>query len=103
MAKPKSKKTDKKSTPKADAPKSKAEVKEVKEVKAPVVAEATVVEKTVASGEEKPLKGFFARKYDANENVLTIFKSPRVWGFCFLRTRENSAEFFFYGFTKSCQ
>ena len=80
MAKPKSKKTDKKSTPKADAPKSKAEVKEVKEVKAPVVAETTVVEKTVASGEEKPLKGFFARKYDANENVLTIFKSPRVWG-----------------------
>lgn len=80
MAKPKSKKTDKKSTPKADAPKSKAEVKEVKEVKAPVVAEATVVEKTVASGEEKPLKGFFARKYDVNENVLTIFKSPRVWG-----------------------
>ena len=80
MAKPKSKKTDKKSTPKADAPKSKAEVKEVKEVKAPVVAETTVVEKTVVSGEEKPLKGFFARKYDANENVLTIFKSPRVWG-----------------------
>ncbi|MDO4759227.1 MAG: aquaporin [Candidatus Saccharibacteria bacterium] len=26
------------------------------------------------------LKGFFARKYDANENILTIFKTPRIWG-----------------------
>jgi glycerol uptake facilitator-like aquaporin len=27
-----------------------------------------------------PLKGFFARKYDANENILTIFKSPKIIG-----------------------
>lgn len=29
---------------------------------------------------EPSLKGFFARKCDKNENVLTIFKSPRIWG-----------------------
>lgn len=29
---------------------------------------------------EPSLKGFFARKCDKNENILTIFKSPRIWG-----------------------
>ncbi len=29
---------------------------------------------------EPSLRGFFARKCDKNENVLTIFKSPRIWG-----------------------
>lgn len=29
---------------------------------------------------EPSLKGFFARKCDKNENVLTIFKTPRIWG-----------------------
>lgn len=26
------------------------------------------------------MKGFFARKYDKDENILTIFKTPRIWG-----------------------
>lgn len=26
------------------------------------------------------MKGFFARKCDKDENVLTIFKSPKIWG-----------------------
>lgn len=82
MAKPKSKKTEKKSAPKTEARKT-AEVKET------VVVEETVVTETpksapaaeaIQSCPNKPLKGFFARKYDVNENVLTIFKSPRVWG-----------------------
>lgn len=82
MAKPKSKKTEKKSAPKTEARKT-AEVKET------VVVEETVVTGTpknaaaaeaIQSCPNKPLKGFFARKYDVNENVLTIFKSPRVWG-----------------------
>lgn len=34
---------------------------------------------------EKPnckqvIKEFFAKKFDTNENILTIFKSPRIWG-----------------------
>lgn len=36
---------------------------------------------TIASGaSKKPFDGFFARKFDANENILTIFKSPKIWG-----------------------
>lgn len=27
-----------------------------------------------------PFKGFFAKKCDKSENILTIFKSPRIWG-----------------------
>lgn len=26
------------------------------------------------------MKGFFARKYGADENILTIFKTPKIWG-----------------------
>lgn len=39
-------------------------------------------EKTVAvnTQNDKPMKGFFARKGDANENILTIFKTPKIWG-----------------------
>lgn len=39
---------------------------------------ATPVVQTACA--EPSLKGFFARKCDKNENVLTIFKSPRIWG-----------------------
>ena len=79
MAKSKSKKTEKKSTPKTTAHKE-AEVKETVVVSETVVETAPKEAVAVASCPAKPLKGFFARKYDVNENVLTIFKSPRVWG-----------------------
>ena len=79
MAKSKSKKTEKKSTPKTTAHKE-AEVKETVVVSETVVEVAPKEAEAVASCPAKPLKGFFARKYDVNENVLTIFKSPRVWG-----------------------
>lgn len=64
MANQKPKKTMKKSTTK---PETKKEVLE-----SPAVQTASV--------NEPSLKGFFARKCDKNENVLTIFKSPRIWG-----------------------
>lgn len=34
----------------------------------------------VSAKRDKPLKGFFARKGDVNENILTIFKTPKIWG-----------------------
>lgn len=52
------------------------EVKEIKATKETAESKATAVVATC----EKPLKGFFARKYDANENILTIFKTPKIWG-----------------------
>lgn len=67
MANQKPKKTAKKSSTKP------AETKAV--VSAPVVSDGA---KTCDC--EASLKGFFARKCDKNENVLTIFKSKRIWG-----------------------
>lgn len=64
MATPKPKKSGKKSADKT-APST-------------VAKEEKTVAKTVAC--DKPMKGFFARKGDANENILTIFKTPKVWG-----------------------
>ncbi len=67
MATTKSKKTTKKTTSsKSKAPASTANV----ETKA-IVSAAT---------EENPMKGFFERKCDPNENILTIFKNPRIYG-----------------------
>ena len=67
MATTKSKKTTKSSKPKSATVKTHA--KRVETVKAEVVEQ-----------EGKPFKGFFARKFDANETILTIFKSPRIYG-----------------------
>lgn len=39
---------------------------------------ATPVTQTTSA--QPSTKGFFARKCDENENVLTIFKTPRIWG-----------------------
>jgi len=65
MANQKPKKTTKKST-------TKPETKKEETVATPAAQTASV--------SEPSLKGFFARKCDKNENVLTIFKSPRIWG-----------------------
>lgn len=80
MANQKPKKSGKKSPsePKKDL-KDTQESKEIKEVK--TVKEETTTTSTVkANTAENPLKGFFARKYDTNENILTIFKTPKIWG-----------------------
>jgi glycerol uptake facilitator-like aquaporin len=79
MATTKSKKTTaKKSSTKPKAAASKS----VKTVK----TEAAVVEKPISSTKKSgnPFKGFFAKKVtpynDPNENILTIFKTPKIWG-----------------------
>ncbi len=69
MATTKSKKTTKKSS--KPASKSAATKK-----KAAKVVEAPVATQT----SKNPFKGFFARKYDSNETILTIFKSPKIYG-----------------------
>ena len=73
MANQKPKKSGKKAEKPAVSPETKKEMKETAEVK-----ETTSV--AVASTQTKPFAGFFARKCDKNENILTIFKTPRIWG-----------------------
>ena len=51
--------------------------KDNKVVEAVEKAEKKVETKTKNAS---PLKGFFAKKYDANENILTIFKDSRIYG-----------------------
>lgn len=84
MANQKPKKSGKKNQsqpePKKDLKDSKEKeiktVKDTKEVKETTEAKPAAV----ASACTNPMKGFFARKYDANENILTIFKTPKIWG-----------------------
>ena len=50
---------------------------------APAKAAPKVVEKEIKvekKSEKGFLKGFFARKYEGNESILTIFKSPKIYG-----------------------
>ncbi len=84
MANQKAKKSGKKDNsqpvPKKDSKETK-DVKEVKEVKSTKEETATTKPATVtAHACENPMKGFFARKYGENENILTIFKTPKIWG-----------------------
>ena len=72
MANQKPKKSGKKADKPATQPEAKKEVKEVKET--------AVTKETVTASNENPMKGFFARKCDKNENILTIFKTPKIWG-----------------------
>ena len=74
MATTKSKKTTaKKSTSKAKAVATKSE--KTVPAKAAAVTSASAI-----ASKKNPFKGFFAKKCDANENILTIFKSPKIWG-----------------------
>jgi len=74
MANTKSKKTTKRSSSKPKAVATKSE----KTVKAETAAAVTSANTIAKKG--NPFKGFFARKGDEQENILTIFKSPRIWG-----------------------
>ena len=72
MATTKSKKTTAKKTTKSSSKPKTAATKTAKStVAAPVAVQTT---------NESPFKGFFAKKYDPNENILTIFKNPRIYG-----------------------
>jgi len=85
-AKPAQQKSARKKPQVAKASTAKSTPKKV--VKTEKVTE-TKVEKTaiIASGKETKkggygawIKGFFAKKYDANESILNIFSSPRIYG-----------------------
>lgn len=67
MATAKAKTTKKSSTKKTSKPAA------VKSVAKPEVAAITTISK-------HPVKDFFSRKYDKTENILTIFKTPRIIG-----------------------
>lgn len=84
MANQKPKKSGKKEQsqpePKKDLKETK-EIKETKETKDTKDAKETTTVKTVAApASGNPMKGFFARKYGEGENILTIFKTPKIWG-----------------------
>ncbi len=84
MANQKPKKSAKKP---ADKPESNKDAKDAKVVDEEVIETETISvseddsKKTITSKScDKPMKGFFARKYSQNENILTIFKTPKIWG-----------------------
>ena len=70
MATTKSKKTTKKSSKPASKSTTTKKEKVAKVVEAPVATQTS----------KNPFKGFFACKYDSNETILTIFKSPKIYG-----------------------
>lgn len=41
---------------------------------------AKPADNTITTVSKHPVKDFFSRKYDASENILTIFKTPRIIG-----------------------
>lgn len=68
MATAKSKKTKATSKKSSTKPKTTSAAKSVKETKPEVITT------------KKGMGKFFARKFDAKENILTIFKSPKIYG-----------------------
>ena len=83
MANSKSKKATakKKSSNKPKNTSTEKSTKTEKTEKSEVVVEnINVTEVTVVAADDKPFKGFFARKCDPEENILTIFKTPKIYG-----------------------
>ena len=72
MANSKSKKT----TAKSKAVKTEASVRVDKEAKAEKKAECAANNKTF----KESMKGFFSKKYDSSETILTIFSRPQIYG-----------------------
>lgn len=78
MANQKPKKSGKKAAPQ---PETKKEIKEsVSTEETMVVSHSVASDDTKKSTKDGSMKGFFARKYPKDENILTIFKTPRIWG-----------------------
>ena len=85
MAKNKSKRGAKKTSKPAEPQVKTEKIEEVETVKTEEVkAEKEEKVTTVIASESKkcgnPFKGFFAAKHDKSENILTVFKTPRIWG-----------------------
>lgn len=77
MANQKPKKSGKKPENKSEVVKKDVKVEKEKNVVAETSKKAEVCADACC---EQPMKGFFARKCDTNENILTIFKTPKIWG-----------------------
>lgn len=57
-----------------------ADTVEVEETVEVVTVEATDADQETTGGKKNPFAGFFARKGDPHENILTIFKSYKIYG-----------------------
>lgn len=79
MANQKPKKTEKAAKKPSTKPSNPETNKETKEVKTELVSQNTKFS-SKATKSDALLSGFFARKYEAGENILTIFKTPKIWG-----------------------
>ena len=79
MATKKSKSSTQPAKAKSTKPKTAAKPVDKTELEAPkkVVESKTEVTST---GKKSCLSGFFARKYEAKESILTVFKSPKFYG-----------------------
>ncbi len=82
MATKKSKSSNKSSKPKTSKPKTAAKSTEKTEIEAPIntTEETTTVTKVTSSKKESCFKGFFSRKYEDKESILTIFKDHKFYG-----------------------
>ncbi len=82
MATKKSKASNKSNKAKSTKPKTAEKSVEKSELEAPKIkSEKTTREEVVSSGKSKScFSGFFARKYEEKESILTVFKSHKFYG-----------------------
>lgn len=86
MATPRAKSAKKPNTAKKAKTKTTSKSKTAASAVRTVEAKTTKIEKTVkesaviSSEKGHPVKEFFARKFDASENILTIFKNTKILG-----------------------
>lgn len=83
MATKKSKSSNKSTKTKTTKPKTAATTVEKTEIEAPknkVVEEKTTKNETASSKGKSCFSGFFARKYEEKESILTIFKNHKFYG-----------------------
>lgn len=69
-----------KDKPKKSGKKPETKPESVKEVKAAKDMKKEENKTIVSATSESPMKGFFAKKCAKDENILTIFKTPKIWG-----------------------
>ena len=85
MATKKSKSSNKSNKTKSTKPKTANESAKKAELKAETTTiteetEVTKISKPVSSGKKSCFKGFFARKYEEKESILTVFKNHKFYG-----------------------
>ena len=80
MATTKSKKSTARKTTKSSTKTASTKPKTAAAKTAPKAAPKTVAAPAEPQTSANPFKGFFERKFDASETILTIFKNPRIYG-----------------------